>query len=61
MSEGYSYYWGWQKSWWRNMDNVVINYKHCGEDFNMKFGHMFHKCRLDRIGGYYRCWRGCYR
>ena len=58
MSEGYSHYWGWQKSWWRNMDNVVRNYWHCGEDFNIRFCHMNDKCRLDRLGGYYKCWRG---
>ena len=41
-----------QKSWWRNLDSVVIHYRHMGEDNCMTFCHMSNKCRLDRLGDY---------
>lgn len=50
-------YWARQKSWWRNMDNIIINYHHCGESYDMKFCHMNKKTRIDRNGCCYRCYR----
>lgn len=40
------------KRWWWNMNNIIINYHHIGEDNDMRFIHMNGKCRLDRIGMY---------
>lgn len=40
-----------QKDWWQNMDNVVINYRHCGEENHMYLIHMNKRCRIDRLGG----------
>lgn len=41
-----------QKDWWRNMDNIVINYRHCSEKNSMQFVHMtLPKMRIDRICG----------
>ena len=37
------------KSWWRNMDNKTLDYLHIGEDNHMRFIHMYHRCRLDRV------------
>ena len=47
-----------QKDWWRNMDNVVINYRHCGEKNSMYLCHMVERCRIDRLGGISKVW-GC--
>ena len=39
-----------QKDWWRNMDNIVINYRHMGECV-LRFVHMTTpKQRIDRMG-----------
>lgn len=39
-----------QKSWWRNMDNIIINYHHRGEENNMYLIHMSTpKQRIDRM------------
>lgn len=39
-----------QKSWWRNMDNIVINYRHMGEENSMYLVHMVTpKQRIDRM------------
>lgn len=46
-----------QKGWWRNMDNIIINYKHCSEENDMYLIHMNHKCRLDRVGFCPSIWR----
>ena len=41
-----------QKDWWRNMDNIVINYRHMGEENSMYLVHMsLPKQRIDRLGG----------
>jgi len=38
-----------QKDWWRNMDNIVINYHHMGEENSMYLVHMLTpKQRIDR-------------
>lgn len=41
-----------QKSWFRNMDNVIVNYRHKGEKNDLYLIHMFHRCDIDRIGYY---------
>lgn len=46
-----------QKDWWRNMDNIVINYRHMGE-CDLRFVHIGDKCRIDRLGGISKIW-GC--
>lgn len=51
-------YWVYQKSWWRNMDNVIINYRHIGEANNMYLIHMNKKCRIDRLGGVSKVYLG---
>ena len=51
------YYCG-QKDWWRNLDNLCINYRHCGEENSMYLIHMSGKCRIDRLGGISKVW-GC--
>lgn len=39
-----------QKDWWRNMDNVIINYHHKGEANMMYLAHMITpKQRIDRM------------
>lgn len=40
------------KNWWRNMDNRILNYRHMGEDNNMRWIHMNQKCRIDRVAPY---------
>ena len=40
-----------QKDWWRNMDNIIINYRHRGEENDMYLIHMNKRCRIDRLGG----------
>lgn len=42
------------KRWWRNLDNRILNYRHMGEDNLIRFAHMDHKCRIDRVGVYPR-------
>ena len=39
-----------QQDWWRNMDNIVINYRHMGE-CSLRWVHMVGKCRIDKLGG----------
>ncbi len=40
-----------QKSWWCNMDNIIINYRHRGEENDMYLVHMVTpKQRVDRMG-----------
>lgn len=46
------------KRWWRNMDNRILNYLHMGEDNNMRFIHMNHRCRLDRVAPCPCIWMG---
>ena len=45
-----------QKDWWRNMDNIVINYRHCSEENSMYLVHMNDKCRIDRVGVGSKIW-----
>lgn len=45
------------KTWFRNMDNRILDYRHMSEDNLIRFAHMDHKCRIDRVGGYPRVWR----
>ena len=40
------------------MDNIVINYRHMGEENSMYLVHMNGKCRIDRLGGISKVW-GC--
>ena len=43
-----------QKDWWRNMDNIVINYRHCSEENSMQFAHMtLPKQRIDRMNWFW--------
>lgn len=37
------------KRWYQNMDNIMINYLHIGEETHMRFINMYKKCRLDRV------------
>ena len=47
-----------QKDWFRNMDNIVVNYRHRGEANDMYLVHMScPKCQIDRIGFYPKNWR----
>ena len=39
-----------QKAWWRNMNNIIINYRHKGEETDIRFINMNKKCRIDRKG-----------
>jgi hypothetical protein len=48
---------GLQKTWFFNMNNIVVNYLHMGEDNDMYLVHMNKKCRIDRLGGVSRVWR----
>ena len=41
-----------QKAWWRNMNNIIVNYLHKGEETHTRFIHMNEKCRIDRMGIY---------
>ena len=41
-----------QKAWWRNMNNIVRDYRHKGEETDIRFIKMNKKCRIDRIGIY---------
>lgn len=45
------------KDWFRNMDNIVINYRHMGEANHMYTIHMLGKCRIDRVGVDSKIWR----
>ena len=47
-----------QKDWFRNMDNIVVNYRHRGEENHMYLIHMLGKCRIDRLGGVSKVYRG---
>ena len=38
------------KFWWRNMNNIIINYRHKGEETHIRFIHMNKKCRIDKVG-----------
>ena len=43
-----------QKDWWRNMDNIVINYRHCSEENSMRFAHMtLPKVKIDRMNWFW--------
>ena len=46
------------KTWFWNMNNIVVNYRHIGEDNHMYLIHMNEKCRIDRTGPYPKVWRG---
>ncbi len=46
-----------QKDWFRNMNNIVTNYKHKGEANDMYLIHMVDKCRIDRQGVCPGVWR----
>lgn len=41
-----------QKAWWRDMDNIIISFRHKGAATHMRLIHMNNKCRLDRIACY---------
>ena len=46
-----------QKPWYCNMNDIVLNYLHCSEDNLVRWIHMNHRCRLDRLGGVCKCFR----
>ena len=47
-----------QKDWFRNMDNIVVNYRHMGRGKDMYLVHMScPKCQIDRLGFYPKNWR----
>ena len=47
-----------QKDWYRNMNNLVRNYWHRGEENDLYLCHMsLPKMDIDRLGYYPRCWR----
>lgn len=37
------------KSWYFNMNNMIVNFLHMGEDNCMRFIHMNDKSRIDRV------------
>lgn len=45
------------KSWFRNMNNVIINYRHKGEANDLYLIHMNHRCELDRVACCPSVWR----
>ena len=48
-----------QKDWFRNLNNIVVNYRHRGEANDMYLVHMSGpKCQIDRVGFYPKNWRG---
>jgi len=47
----------WGKSWFRDIGNRVMNYRHKGQDNDVYLIHMFHRCRIDRTCCYPRVWR----
>lgn len=50
MYKDYVNYYCRQKTWWRNMDNIVIHYRHKGEENNIYLIHMITpKERVDRV------------
>ena len=50
ISKHYIDYYCKQKDWWRNMENVVMNYRHCSEENSMYLCHMsLPKQRIDRM------------
>lgn len=49
MKDKFHYSFNW-KSWWWNMNNVIINYRHRGEENDMYLVHMnLPKQRIDRM------------
>ena len=52
-SEQFIRYYYKQKDWWRNLDNIVINYRHMGE-CNLRFIHMTTpKQQIDRMNWFW--------
>lgn len=52
------YFWR-SKRWYANLNNVVINYRHKGEDFDLNFCHLLlPKMQIDRVSPVAWCWRG---
>ena len=45
------------KSWWWNMNDVIINYLHCGEENDLYLVHMNKKQKMDRLGYYPKIYR----
>ena len=46
-----------QKSWWWNMNNIIKNYWHRGEEGDLYLCHMqLPKLRIDRMGPYCKVW-----
>ena len=45
------------KTWFRNMDNRILDYRHMSEDYLIRFAHMDHRCRIDCVGVYPCVWR----
>lgn len=47
-----------QKDWFRNMHNIVVNYRHWEEANDMYLVHMFcPKCQIDQVGFYPKNWK----
>ena len=46
------------KSWWWNINNIIINYRHKGEEYDMYTIHMNDRCSLDRVCPYPKVWSG---
>ena len=46
------------KSWWWNINNIIRNYRHKSEEYDMYTIHMNDRCRLDRICPYPKVWSG---
>ena len=46
-----------QKDWYRNIANIVINYRHKSEGNVMYTVHMDNKCRIDRMCCDSKIWR----
>lgn len=46
-----------RKDWWWNMNNVIINYRHRGQENDLYLIHMNKKGRVDRLGCYSKIFR----
>lgn len=46
------------KSWWWNMNNIIVNYLHKSEEYDMYTIHMNDRCSLDRTCPCPKVWSG---
>lgn len=46
------------KYWWWNMNNIVVNYQHRGEENDLYLLNIFNEERIDRLGGISKVYQG---